>query len=119
MPCPKRWPRACSAESQSRGISGAIYGMRKRTDLAVAAARARPPARTNPCAVRGRSSSPPAAAAGAGTAEARPSGDGLATGTPRFGSVISGLMRDTGTFMIDRSDRHDRVIGLLEKARQY
>ena len=46
-------------------------------------------------------------------------GDGLATGTPRFGSVISGLMRDTGTLMAERSDRHDLAIGLLEKALRY
>ena len=47
------------------------------------------------------------------------SGDGLVKGTPRFGNVISGLMRDTGTLMAERSDRHDLAIGLLEKARQY
>ncbi len=46
-------------------------------------------------------------------------GDGLATGTPRFGSVTSGLMRDTGSLMAERSDRHDPAIGLLEKARKY
>ena len=46
-------------------------------------------------------------------------GDGLLKGTPRFGNVISGLMRDTGTLMAERSDRHDLAIGLLEKARQY
>ena len=45
--------------------------------------------------------------------------DALATGTPRFGSVISGLMRDTGTLMAERSDRHDLAISLLEKARQH
>ena len=31
-------------------------------------------------------------------------GGGLVTGTPRFGNVISGLMRDTGTLMAERSD---------------
>ena len=46
-------------------------------------------------------------------------GGGLVTGTPRFGNVISGLMRDTGTLMAERSDRHDLAIGLLEKARQH
>ena len=46
-------------------------------------------------------------------------GDGLATGTPRFGNVISGLMRDTGTLMAERSDRHDLANGLLEKARRH
>ena len=40
-------------------------------------------------------------------------------GTPRFGNVISGLMRDTGTLMAERSDRHDLAIELLEKARQH
>ena len=45
--------------------------------------------------------------------------DGLALGTPRFGNVISGLMRDTGTLMAERSDRHDLAIRLLEKARQF
>ncbi len=51
--------------------------------------------------------------------EEKRSGDRLATGTPRFGGVISGLMRDTGTLMAERSDRHDLAIGLLEKARKY
>ena len=51
--------------------------------------------------------------------DAKRAGDGLATGTPRFGNVISGLMRDTSTLMAERSDRHDLAIGLLEKARQY
>ena len=46
-------------------------------------------------------------------------GGGLVTGTPRFGNVISGLMRDTGTLMAERSDRHDLAIELLEKARQH
>ena len=46
-------------------------------------------------------------------------GDGLAKGTPRFGSVISGLMRDTGRLMAERSDRHELAIGLLEKVRQH
>ena len=46
-------------------------------------------------------------------------GDGLTAGTPHFGSVISGLMRDTGTLMAERSDRHDLAVGLLEKARKY
>ena len=45
--------------------------------------------------------------------------EGLTPGTPRFGNVISGLMRDTGTLMAERSDRHDLAIRLLEKARQY
>ena len=45
--------------------------------------------------------------------------DGLTPGTPRFGNVISGLMRDTGTLMAERSDRHDLALRLLEKARQY
>ncbi|WP_420636209.1 M48 family metalloprotease [Candidatus Palauibacter sp.] len=49
----------------------------------------------------------------------RRAGDGLSTGTPRFGSVISGLMRDTGAVMAERSDRHDLAIGLLEKARKH
>ena len=39
--------------------------------------------------------------------------------SPRFGSVISDLMRDTGTLMAERSDRHDLAVGLLEKARKY
>ena len=43
-------------------------------------------------------------------------GDGLATGTPQFGSVISGSIRDTGTLMAKRSDRHDLAIALLGKA---
>ena len=51
--------------------------------------------------------------------EERRAADGLATGTPRFGSVVSGLMRDTGTLTAERSDRHDLAIGLLEKARSY
>ena len=51
--------------------------------------------------------------------EEKRAGDGLATGTPRFGSVISGLMRDTGTLMAERSDRHDLAIGLLERAREH
>ncbi len=46
-------------------------------------------------------------------------GDRLATGTPRFSNVISGLMRDTGTLMAESSDRHDLAIGLLERARKY
>ena len=46
-------------------------------------------------------------------------GDGLATGTPRFGSVTSGLMRDTGSLMAERSDRHDLAISLLEKAHKH
>ena len=46
-------------------------------------------------------------------------GAGLAAGTPRFGSVTSGLMRDTGSLMAERSDRHDLAIGLLEKARMH
>ena len=45
--------------------------------------------------------------------------DGLATGTPRFGNVISGLMRDTGTLMAERSDRHDLAVSLLERARKH
>ena len=43
----------------------------------------------------------------------------LVTGTGQFGSVISGLVRDTGALMAERSDRHDLAIELLEKARQY
>ena len=53
------------------------------------------------------------------TIDEKRAGDGLATGTPRFGSVTSGLMRDTGSLMAERSDRHDLAIGLLEKARKY
>ena len=51
--------------------------------------------------------------------EEKRAGGGLATGTPRFSSVISGLMRDTGILMAERSDRHDLAIRLLEKARVY
>ena len=47
------------------------------------------------------------------------SGDRLVKGTQSLGNVISGLMRDTGTLMAERSDRHDLAIGLLEKARPY
>ncbi len=46
-------------------------------------------------------------------------GGGLATGTLRFGSVTSGLMRDTGSLMAERSDRHDLAISLLKKARKH
>ena len=53
------------------------------------------------------------------TIDEKRAGDGLATGTPRFGSVTSGLMRDTGSLMAERSDRHDLAIGLLEKAREH
>ena len=51
--------------------------------------------------------------------EKRRTGDGLATATPRFGSAISGLMRGTDALMVERSDRHDLAIGLLERARKY
>ena len=53
------------------------------------------------------------------TIDEKRAGDGLATGTPRFGSVTSGLMRDTRSLMAEHSDRHDLAIGLLEKARKY
>ena len=53
------------------------------------------------------------------TVSEKRAGGELATGTPRFGSVISGLMRDTGILMAERSDRHDLAIRLLERSRKY
>ena len=51
--------------------------------------------------------------------DAKQSGDGLTKGTPRFSIVMSGLVRDTGTLMAERSDRLDLAIALLERARQH
>ena len=51
--------------------------------------------------------------------EERRAGGPLTQGTERFGSVLSALMRDTGSLMAERSDRHDLAVRLLEKARQH
>ncbi len=45
--------------------------------------------------------------------------DGLSKGTSRFGRVLSGMMRDTGALLAERSDRHDLALRLLEKAREH
>ena len=51
--------------------------------------------------------------------ESKRSGGELSTGTGRFGRLMSGLIRDNGILLAERSDRHDLALGNLEMAQRY
>ena len=48
----------------------------------------------------------------------RASGE-IATGTGRFGRMLSAIIRDNGILLAERSDRHDLALESLERAQRY